>query len=493
MGIEKNGTDVIGLAVSYLNKKLKANISTEYYSDIRTWREWWEGYVDSVHSYRELGVDNAPRKRKLYRLGMAKRVTEDWAAILLNEKTEIVVEHKASREFLQGKDGDGIGGVFGYNKFWAEGNELLEKAFAYGTGAFVVRAEGVKVNNNGAVVPDAECRVGIEYIDALGIIPLSIEKSVITEAAFVSEFTRRGKECVYLETHTKDEKGNYQIENEYFILDGGRLKPDALPEGVAPSINTGSNIPWFAIFSPNITNNIRNNNGLGMSVYANALDTLLGVDIAYNNFLRDFKLGGKKVFYNKSMLQTNKKGETITPDDVAQQLFQQIGDGLDFDAKSMVQEFNPSLRVVENKEGVQAQLDYLSFKCGMGTHRYQFESSGVKTATEYNGERQELVQHANRHMITLEGALKSLCVAILYIGKAFCGADCDPATKIVINFEDGFVIDDETRRERDRQDVREGIMNAWEYRVKWYGEDEATAKAKLNDMKTAQTNPFGFV
>lgn len=490
MSERKIGSSTVDLAVAYLNKKLKGNIGTTYYANIRTWKEWWEGYVDDVHSYRELGFDNAPRKRKLYRLGMAKRITEDWASMLLNEKTTLTVEHKQSGEFLQGKDG--MGGALGLNNFWAEGNELLEKAFAYGTGAFVARADGAKVSGSGAVIPDKECKPGIEYIDALGIIPLSIEKSVITEAAFVSEFTRRGKTCVYLESHTRAENGNYQIENEYFILDGGELKADKLPEGVAPKIDTGSPLPWFALIYPNITNNIKHNNGLGMSVYANALDNLLGVDIAFNNFLRDFKLGGKKVFYNKSMLQTNSDGKTITPDDVAQQLFQQVGDGLDFDAKQMVQEFNPSLRVAENKDGVQAQLDYLSFKCGMGTHRYQFENSGVKTATEYTGERQELVQHANRHMITIEAAVKTLCAAILYIGKAFCGADCDPETNITVNFEDGFVIDDETRRERDRQDVRDGLMNAYEFRMKWYGEDEATAKAKLNDMKTAQTNPFGF-
>lgn len=491
MGYSKNGTDCIGLSVSYLNKKLKANISTDYYSDIRTWREWWEGYVDDVHSYRELGADNAPRKRKIYRLGMAKRISEDWAALLLNEKTSLAVEHKGSNDFLQGKDG--MGGVLGYNDFWSKGNALIEKAFALGAGAFIVRADGAKVSDNGAIVSDKDCKVGIEYIDALGIIPLSIKNGRIIEVAFVSEFTKRGKDCVYLETHTKNDKGLYVIENEYFILDGGQLKPTELPEGVAPKIETGSELPWFAIIYPNITNNIDHNNGLGMSVYANALDNLLGVDIAFNNFLRDFKLGGKKVFYNKSMLQTNADGKTITPDDVAQQLFQQIGDGLDFDAKQMVQEFNPSLRVTENKDGVQAQLDYLSFKCGMGTHRYQFESGGVKTATEYTGERQELVQHANRHMIVLEAALKTLCAAILYIGKTFCAADCDPATLVTVNFEDGFVIDDETRRERDRQDVREGLMNAWEYRVKWYGETPEEAKAALAGMKTAETNPFGFV
>lgn len=483
--------DVISLAVGYLNKKLRTNIDTEYYTNIRTWRNWWEGYVEDCHSYRELGLDKQVRKRKIYTLKMAKRVCEDWAALLLNEKTTLAIEHKGSEKFLLGEDG--TSGALGANNFWHKANELIEKVFAMGTGAFVARAEGAKVSANGVIIPDAQCKAGIEYVEALNIIPLSVYKSQITECAFVSEFTDKGKECCYIETHTKDKSGNYVIENEYFIIDGLNLKKAELPAGVVDIINTGSPRPWFTIVTPNISNNIRCNNGMGVSVYADALDILLGIDVAYNNFVRDFKLGGKKVFYNKGMLQTDEAGHTITPDDIAQQLFQQLGDGLEFDAKEMVQEFNPSLRVAENKEGVQSQLDYLSFKCGMGTHRYQFNFGGVKTATEYTGEKQDLVQHASRHMIPIEAALKTLCSALLYIGKAFCGADCDADTSITINFEDGFIIDDETRRERDRQDVREGLMNRWEYRVKWYGETEEEAKAKINDMKTATDNPFNFM
>ena len=40
-----NNTDVIGLAIGYLNKKYRTTISTEYYEKIRLWRAWWEGYV----------------------------------------------------------------------------------------------------------------------------------------------------------------------------------------------------------------------------------------------------------------------------------------------------------------------------------------------------------------------------------------------------------------------------------------------------------------
>lgn len=483
--------DVISLAAEHLGKKFGCKLQTKYYSTIRMWREWWRGYVKEAHSYRELGVDGSTRERKLYSFGMAKRVSEDWAALLLNEKTAIAIEDKATSEWLQGADG--TGGVFGEVNFWAEANELLEKAFAYGTGAFVARADGAKISDSGKVISDAKCKASVEYLDALSIIPLSVEKSKITEAAFVSEFTKLGKTYVYMEIHTKAENGNYQIENEYFMLDGSGLKQADLPEGIAPIIDTGSPRPWFALVYPNVTVNDEDCNGLGMSIYANALDNLLAVDIAFNNFVKDFKLGGKKVFYNKAMLQTDSEGKTITPDDVVQQLFQQVGDGMDFDAKQMVQEFNPSLRVTENKDGVQAQLDYLSFKCGMGTKRYQFTSAGVKTATEYSGEKQGLIQHANRHMIVVEAALKTLCSALLYIGKEFCNAPVNPDVDIVVNFEDGFIIDEETAAARDMQLVSVGILNAYEYRMKHFGEDEATAKAAIDGLQTAQTNPFGFM
>jgi A118 family predicted phage portal protein len=415
---------------------------------------------------------------------MAKRITEDWASLLLNEKTAITVEDKNTESW--------INDVLEYNNFWAEGNELLEKAFAFGTGAFVARAENARISESGTVIKDNKCRAGIEYIDAMSIIPLSIEKSKITEAAFVSEFTKRGKEFVYLETHTKAENGNYQIENEYFQIEGGEMKKAELPEGIAPLINTGSPLPWFAFVYPNITCNIRCCNGLGMSIYANAVDNLEAVDIAFNNFVKDFKLGGKKVFYNKDMLLTNAEGDKITPDDVVQQLFQQVGDGMDFDAKQMVQEFNPSLRVTENKDGIQSYLDYLSFKCGMGTRRYQFTASGIKTATEYSGERQELIQHAQRHTVVLSAALKSLFAALLYIGKTFCGANVNTEAEININFDDGFIIDAETAKANDRIDVQNGIMQPWEYRVKHYGETEEEAKAVIEGLQTARTNPFGF-
>lgn len=479
-------TDSLSLAAEYLAGRFGGEIPTAYYSHIRSWRDWWRGYFKPFHSYQELGVDNAPRQRQLFRMNMAKRVCEDWASILLNDRTEIAVAHRPSSRFLLGDPGDkGLGGVLGRNHFWTEANQLLERAFAYGTGAFVLRVSGARTRPDGSVAPDEGCRVGIEYVDALGIIPLALENGRVTECAFVSETSRLGRQYLYIETHTRAPGGNYLVENQLFRITGGALEPEPLPDGVAQRVDTGSPLPWFALVYPNQTVNIPECNGLGQSVFANAIDNLMGVDLAFNNFLRDLKLGGKKVFVSRRMTFAGEGGVCVTPDDVAQSLFQFVGDDVDFDARQLIQEYNPSLRVQENKDALQCQLDYLSFKCGLGTHRFKVSESTIRTATEFSGQRQELVQYASRHMIVIEQALVSLCRAILYIGREFCGADTDPETEIAVRFEDSFIISEEDSSRRDLSLVEAGILAPWEYRTRHFGESEETARRNAPQKQPA--------
>ena len=44
---------------------------------------------------------------------------------------------------------------------------------------------------------------------------------------------------------------------------------------------------------------------------------------------------------------------------------------------------------------------------------------------------------------------------------------------------DSILTDEETERKQDMADVAAGFMHHWEYRMKWYGEDEETAKANV--------------
>ena len=49
-------------------------------------------------------------------------------------------------------------------------------------------------------------------------------------------------------------------------------------------------------------------------------------------------------------------------------------------------------------------------------------------------------------------------------------------------FKDSILTDEESERQQDRQDVSMGAMSLLEYRMKWYNEDEETARAKLPEQ-----------
>ena len=61
--------------------------------------------------------------------------------------------------------------------------------------------------------------------------------------------------------------------------------------------------------------------------------------------------------------------------------------------------------------------------------------------------------------------------------------------EISIDFDDSIIEDKATDFSRDMQLLSAGIMNDWEFRMRWMNEDEATAKAalpKTKDMVTEQ-------
>ncbi len=467
-----------------ISEEIGANIRCDYYRHIEQWRQWWAGHAKSFHSYREMTAQGHKRERKLFSMRMAKKVCEDWASILLNEKTKIVLGDEASSLFLQGENG--CGGVLEGINFWDEANRLVEKSFYSGTGAFVLKLNGLRVKGDGTVQKSPDAQMQMDYLPAFCIVPISVRYGKITEVAFVSEEQVRGKTRIYLEMHLL-QNGEYVIRNSYYEKVAGKMRKVKMQEGTAQQVQTGSATPFFAVIMPNMVNPFADNLGLGCSVYAQALDNLKGLDLAYNNMCRDFQLGGKKVFYNREMTRTvgcDEQGNPvyIAPDDMMQQLFVSIGDEV-LDEGRLIHEFNPNLRVQENMQGVQAQLDYLSFKCGLGVRHYRFTNEGnlPVTATQYAGEKQELKQNAAKHMIVIEHALQTIVRAILWVGKNIMGENVDPQTSISVEFSDGYIISDEEMRQRDRQDVQSGLMKGYEYRMRWYKEDKETAVAQLKE------------
>lgn len=477
----------------YLNNEKKLQLDTGYYAYIETWRQWWEGHLPAFHEIKQTAADGAQISRRMASLRMPKHACEDWAALLLNDKTTVTVSDQSSAAWLLG-DADQTGGLLGALQFWPNANRLVELAFRSGTGAFVLRCEGVAVRDGRPVpVPGQNAELRLDYLPAECILPLTVRDGLVEECAFASELLLGGKRYAYLQTHQLvpdqargSQARQYRITNEAFEITGSGgdegFVPVKLPEGVAASFETGSALPWFSLFSPAVVKNLPGGEGLGIAVFAEAVDAARQVDLAFDNYGQDLFLGGKKVFYNKrltrSIFDESGAERVITPDAARRQQFFLLPE-TDPDAAADWHEYNPDLRVEANSRAVQDALNYFSFKCGLGARRYRFEASGVKTATEYTGDRQDMVQHANKHQIAIEAALLGILRVMLYAGKAVLGAPVDPEARLAIQFDDGYITDTETRRALDRADALDGFLPKYRYNMLWHGMDEQTARAAV--------------
>ncbi len=52
-------------------------------------------------------------------------------------------------------------------------------------------------------------------------------------------------------------------------------------------------------------------------------------------------------------------------------------------------------------------------------------------------------------------------------------------------FDDSIIQDTEAEKTRDMKEVAAGLMQPWEYRVRWYGESEDKARRNVGTEATA--------
>ena len=483
--------------LNYLNKTRGWAIDADYYGYIETWRQWWQGSVPKVHT-RAAEYANGTKKRPIASLRMPKRVCEDWANLLLNDRTTFQIKDAATARYLLGDDEQQVGGLLRELHFWRNANALVEQAYWSGTGAFVLSAENLTVVK-GKAVPGPDTRLKLDYDPASCILPLRVERGIVSEAAFVSECMMEGKPAVYLQTHTGNETRR-TIRNEWFrvtdVVSGAPVfspveKP---PEGTVESVTVEGSPPWFALFSPGAVKNIDGGSGLGMSVFAEALAEAQGIDLAFDNYREDIRLGHKKIFYSADICRkvVDQEGveHSIPPDDDVQSQFvtlpQKEGS---LDQSSEYHEYNPDLRVEQNHKAVQDMLNLFSFKCGLGCHRYNFELGNVTIAAEYNGSRQDLVASANKNQIPIEGALVGIVRAILWAAKNLQGAAVAPDTPISVDWDDSYITDAETRMSQMRDDALSGLLPRYKYLSARYGVSEEDARKLAQEAADENKQP----
>lgn len=453
-----------------LRKEGYTTPSEDFYHIIGVWNSWYQGKVDKFHRYRVYnGTEYVTCQR--YSMGMAKRVCEDWANLLINEKVKITLEGKSEQDFFDRVCAD--------SNFETRCNEMQELKAALGTVAYLPRVVGVPLDADSGEIIGTAGNIAIDYVFGKNIIPLAWENRCVTECAFASNFTELETNYTYVQIHQKNDVGEYDIINRLYDTTNDTYQEVPLSrcrmlKNVPLVVHTGSTEKQFVVDRLNLANNIDPNSPMGVAVFANAIDQLKACDVAYDSYVNEFVLGKKRIMVKPSAMKGRNGEPLFDASDVA---FYWLPE--DTQDESLIKEIDLSIRAQEFNMGLQDMLNTLSSHCGFGEAHYKFDQGSIKTATEVISQNSTLFRTVKKHEILLEKCLKELVRIILRLGNQYMGESLNVDVEVSIDFDDSIIEDKETEFKRDLLMLQSGIMNAYEFRMKWLNEDEATAKAAL--------------
>lgn len=450
-----------------------ATVPEEFYTKVQEWKSWYVGDVKGFHRYKVRNGTSMVRCKR-YTLNMGKKIPEDWANLLMNEKVKITLEGQKEQAFVDR--------VFTENNFLVKANEMQEKAFALGTVAFIPRVVGMEAKETGPV-PGSARGIVMDYVTVEHIWPLAWQNGIITECAFDSIVTVNGEQYCYLQIHHKV-NGLYDIENRLYKYRNNNVDTEvgltSVPnfKRVPRVVHTGSDRRRFVIDRPNIANNF-DDSPLGISIYANSIDVLKGADVAYDSYVNEFVLGKKRIMVKPSAMKYLDGEPVFDSDDLAYYVLpEDVSDG------AVITPIDMTLRTQEHNTGIQDQLNLLSSKCGFGETYYRFDGGSITTATQVISENSTMFRTIKKHEIILEQVLVELCRIILRLGNASMNAGLNEDIEISVDFDDSIIEDKATDFSRDMQLLQAGIMNDWEFRAKWMNESPDEAKKHFLGWRT---------
>ncbi len=453
------------------NPEVKDQIQTY----IDQWESWYEGNVKSFHNYF---IYNGKKKIKQqrYTMNMAKEISEDWSDILWSEKCEISLANENSqKQFDELLDDLDINVII---------NQALEKSGAMGTESTVVSVYDLIQNEDGMYLDVSNAKTRIDLVDIDWIFPLSWNNKEITECAFGSVEYSKGIKYVVLSVHKIADDGNYHIYNHLFRDSNGNLTEITNEqETTMKDFNTMSNIKWFAIFKPLLTNNLFKNSPFGIPHYANAIDNLKAVDICFDALKNEINDGRKRTFVRADMFNYDDGQQKLVFDPNDTTVYQ-LPKGATKD--DLIQSDSDNLRTDKQIETLNTNLNILGNKVGFGENHYHFDGEVLSTATAVVSSNSKLFRRKKKLEIGYESAIYDLIKAICYASSQFGNYNIN-TEDMVIQFDDSIIEDKEAESNRALRELNAGVLSKIEYRELVYGETKEIAEQAIKEIE--KNNP----
>lgn len=327
----------------------------------------------------------------------------------------------------------------------------------------------------------------VEYITADRFIPIEFDaRGRLVDVVFV-QVKKLADDDFYhrFERHDFDaETGMLTITNTAFHSDsaesiGRRIDLEDVDEwrNLPKSITyAGLEKPDFGYYRNPIKNEI-DGSFCGVSIFDGAIDQLRNVDVQGARLDWEFKSGERAI--NVDIAALTPRRDPITGKVVHEmpELDKKLYKGLNLAADELYKEWSPEFRDSNIINGLNAYLRQVEFNVCLSYGDLSDVSDVEKTASE--------VRVAKKRKYNMVGAIQENlkeCLEDLVYGLAFYNSMLRSGYEFLCAFHDSILVDEETERQQDRQDVSMGVMSQLEYRMKWYNEDETTAKKNLPEQ-----------
>ena len=439
-------------------------------SYIDMWSSWYKGSVKSFHNYF---IYNGKRKvnQKRFTMNMAKEISEDWSDILWSEKCKISMADEKSQEQFD----ELVNALDLYSLI----NQSIEKSGGLGTESAVVSVYDIIENEDGMTLDVTNAKTRIDLVDVDWIFPLSWTNKGITECAFGSVEYIKGKKHIVLSVHQLNDAGNYVIKNHLFSESNGNLTEIKEVDNTINEFDTKSNIKWFSIFKPLLTNNLFNNSPFGIPHYANAIDNMKAVDISFDALKNEIQDGRKRVFARADMFnyEDGTQKMVFDPNDTT---IYQLPSGATKD--DLIQSDSDTLRTAQQIETLNTNLNILGNKVGFGDNHYTYDGANLSTATAVVSSNSKLFRRKKKLEIGYESAIYDLVKAVCYASSEFGQYNIN-TEDMVIQFDDSIIEDKEAESNRAMREVQQKLISKVEYRMQVKGETKEIAEKAIEEIQ----------
>ena len=445
-----------------------------YNNGVLIWKLLWKGFYRPWHILPAPTIANPTAKREAYRMNLSKAVCAEMAGLVWGEEcsVNVTIDGREPTEDSPDPLNEFVQKVLCKNAFREKMQESIEEGLALGGSALKVWAEA-RHDQDGNEIPDSR-KIMVGYAMADQFIPTAWDNAKVTEGVFVSRVAKGGYYYTRLEWHKWDGV-TYVIRNELFRseMQKGKIPEESQDilgvryplQEIYPYLEEETAIPveesLFSYWRTPIANNLDDNSPLGMSIYGNALETLHALDVCYDSFVREFRLGKKRIIVPARAVRSvvdQDTGRLIRYFDANDEAYEALASDSPDDLK--ITDNSVELRVEEHIAAINAFLSILCLQTGFSAGTFTFDQhTGLKTATEVVSENSKTYKTIKTIQNQLRPAIEHLVrniidVAILYEmedGGQSIESLSAPGYNVTVTFDDGVTQDRQTN-------LNEGVM-----------------------------------